>query len=101
MGSRVQLQTLLESLIGSRNVYFQPPETVKLQYPCIIYERNKSETLYADNAPYANKFRYQLTLIDPNPDSLLIDKVLCLPLCSFERHYVADNLNHDVYNLYY
>jgi hypothetical protein len=70
MGNRVQLQTLLEELIGSRNVYFQPPENVKLSYPCIIYSRgNIGKTQFADDIPYLHKTRYMVIVIDANPDS--------------------------------
>ena len=101
MGTRLQLQTLLETLIGSRNVYFQPPETFKMGYPCIVYSRNNSVVHFADNNPYKNQLRYQLILIDKNPDSSLVDKIASLPLCKFQRHYTKDNLNHDVYNIFY
>jgi hypothetical protein len=30
-----------------------------------------------------------------------VDKMLELPLCSFNRHYTADNLNHWALELYY
>lgn len=101
MGNRVQLQTLLENLLGSRNVYFQPPETIKLAYPCVVYSRNDVETKFANNNPYKHSTGYQLTIIDKNPDSEIPGKIAMLAMCSFERHYTKDNLNHDVYNIYY
>ena len=101
MEKRVQLQILLENLIGTKNVYFQPPENVKLVYPCVIYTRDSDQTLFANDLPYSHKTRYQLTVIDKNPDSALPGKIADLPMCKFNRHYTADNLNHDVYNLYY
>jgi hypothetical protein len=102
MEKRVQLQSLLEGLLRSRNVYFQPPEDVKLCYPCIIYSRGIiGITQFANDKPYHYQNRYTLTVIDKNPDSEILDKVASLPMCTFERHYTADNLNHDVYNLYY
>lgn len=101
MGSRLDLQTLLETLLGTRNVYFQPPENVKLNYPCIIYSRNYSDTSFANNKPYQFQTKYQVLVIDKNPDSEILKKVAMLPMCIFNRHYTSDNLNHDVYNLYY
>ena len=101
MDNRLGLQTLLEELLGSRNVYFQPPETVKLSYPCIIYSRQTVNIKFADNAPYKHYTRYSLTVIDKNPDSLIPGQIAMLPMCSFETHYTKDNLNHDVYNIYY
>ena len=101
MGTRLELQTLLEGILGNRNVYYQPPETVKLSYPCIIYKRNNIETVFANDRPYQNHVRYEIKLIDRNPDSAILDKLLNLPRCAYERSYTGDNLNHDVFNLYY
>jgi hypothetical protein len=101
MAQRLQLQALLKNLLGSDNVYFQPPPNVQMQYPCIIYQRDDVNTIYADNSPYRHKKRYQVTVVDQNPDSDIPDKVAALPLCSFDRFYTADNLNHDVFNLFF
>lgn len=101
MAQRLDLQDLLVTLLGSDNVYFQPPPTVKMDYPCIIYRRDNIDIVFADNSTYKNKRRYQVTVVDRDPDSNLIEKVAALPLCSYERFYTADNLNHDVFNLFF
>lgn len=88
-------------LLGSSNVYFQPPPSVSMKYPCIVYRRDYATTIFADNTPYKNKKRYQITVIDPDPDSEIPDKVAKLPMCSFDRFFTADNLNHDIYNLFF
>jgi hypothetical protein len=66
-----------------------------------VYERAKEYVGFADNIPYTRKKRYSVTVMDKNPDSVIPDRVGCLPLCAFDRHFTADNLNHDVYNLYF
>ena len=99
--SRLELQALLEQLLGSRNVYFQPPSTIRMSYPCIVYSRESIDTRFANDLPYDHDIRYQVTVIDRNPDSDIPDKIGQLPMSLFDRHYVADNLNHDVYNLYF
>ncbi len=101
MDRRPNLQTLLENVLGSHNVYFQPPPTVQIKYPAIIYSREDIDNTYADNAVYFNKIGYQLTVVDRNPDSKIVDKVSKLPMCRFNRHYTSDNLNHDVFTIYY
>jgi hypothetical protein len=101
MARRHLLQSLLEALLGSRNVYFQPPESLKMSYPAIVYERDYAVSAFAGNKPYRHTKRYQVTVIDGDPDSEIPDKVASLPLCRFSRHFVADNLNHDVYNLFF
>lgn len=101
MAPRLELQAILKTLLGSDNVYFQPPESLKMNYPCIVYKRDNANTEFADNHPYAHMRRYMVTVIDRNPDSDIPLKVAALPLCRFSRFYTADNLNHDVYNLFF
>lgn len=101
MSRRFELQTRLEELLGSKNVYFQPPATLKMSYDCIRYERLKIKPTFANNVLYQLHDCYQLTVIYKNPDSDLPKKIAALPMCSHERHYTADNLNHDVFNIYY
>lgn len=98
---RLDLQILLEELLGSENVYFQPPNNHLMQYPCIRYEQDDADTTFASNKPYRYVKRYQVTVIDKNPDSLIPDKVALLPMCTFDRSYTADNLNHRVFNLFF
>lgn len=98
---RTELQELLETVLGSEHVYFQPPPDISMQYPCIVYKRDSAETEFADNKLYRHTKRYQVTVIDKNPDSDIPDKIADLPLCSFDRFYTADNLNHDVFNLFF
>lgn len=99
MGQRLQLQELLESI--TPNVYFQPPANVQMEYPCIVYARDTVNTLFAGNAPYRRTKRYQVTVIDRDPDSKIPDEVAALPMCSFDRAFAASNLNHDVFRLFF
>jgi hypothetical protein len=101
MAPRSDLQNLLREILGSDNVYFQPPTNIKLTYPCIVYKRDLSQTNFADNSPYLNMTRYQVTVLDEDPDSAIPPKVAALPLCLFIRFYTADNLNHDVFNIFF
>jgi len=101
MGTRADFQTLLETLLGSRNVYFQPPPTFQMNYPCIVYNLDDIDTLFANNVPYKLEKRYSLTVIDRDPDSLIVDKVASLEKCLFDRHFVNDNLNHYIFIIYY
>lgn len=101
MHRRLDLQTMLEGLLGSRNVYFQPPASVKMQYPAIVYSRNKIDNDHADDGVYKQSLEYQAIVIDSDPDSEIVMKMSRLPRCEHERHYTADGLNHDVFKLYY
>lgn len=99
MGQRLDLQTLFETL--APHVYFQPPENLTMEYPCIVYNRDNGLTRFADNDPYTYTKGYQVTVMDRDPDSLIPDKVAKLPLCRFSRFFVVENLNHDVYSLFF
>nr|DAV50363.1 MAG TPA: tail completion protein [Caudoviricetes sp.] len=101
MAPRLNLQTILEQVLGSRNVYFQPPENLKMSYPAIVYHLNDEWVRHADDMGYFRKKRYQITVVDRNPDSTIPDRVGSLPLCSFDRWYASNGLNHFVYNLYF
>ena len=101
MDRRLKLQTLLESIKGVSKVYFQPPETVKMSYPCIVYSLDADKGLHANNSLYFLRKRYMLTVIDKNPDSIIPDAVRGLAYCDFERSYKKDNLNHWVFTIYF
>ena len=101
MSRRLELQALLEELLGNRHVYFQPPASLKMEYDCIRYERDRMDPVHADNTLYQLHDRYQLTLIYKNPDSELPAKIAALPLCSHNRHYSEGNLHHDIFTIYY
>ena len=101
MGTRLEFQVVLEALQEGVSVYFQPPTNVSVQYPAIVYNRDFAYAAYADNALYSFKTRYQVTVIDSDPDSLIPDLVLHLPLARFVRHFTTANLNHDIYDVYF
>ena len=100
--SRLILDDIFRTkILGSSNVYFQPPESVKMKYPAIRYSLDNITQIHADDLPYISANRYLVTIIDRNPDSILPSLLAALPFCKHERTYVADNLNHWVFTLYY
>lgn len=101
MASRLELHESLCEILGSRNVYYNPPASVKMKYPAIVYSRSDIDNDHANNAVYIQKTCYDVTVVDPDPDSEFVTIVAKLPLCRFSRHYVADNLHHDVFTLYF
>lgn len=101
MKDRVELHEILCEALGSRNVYFQPPESVRMKYPAIVYSRDDIENSHANNRVYMQNVAYQVIVIDKDPDSEIVKRVSQLPMCSFDRHYKADNLNHDAFIIYY
>ena len=101
MGSKLELQTLLESVLGSRNVYYQPPASVRMNYPAIVYFRSDIENNFANDSAYIQSLAYEVIVIDEDPDSNIVMRVSQLPMCRYDRHYTSDNLNHDVFTLYF
>ena len=101
MASRLELRKKLEDILGTRHVYFQPPETIKLKYPAIIYQLARIDKKSADDAGYLYHRNYNVTLIDKNPDSEYVMKIAQLPKCRFDRFYTVDHLNHYVFSLYF
>lgn len=104
MRNRKDLHDVLQEALGEEckcNLYYQPPTSVKMCYPCIRYQRTHILNRYADNAPYAQGHSYEVIVIDKNPDSPIVKRVSLLPQCRHDRHYTADQLNHDVFTIFY
>lgn len=99
--TRLDFQTFLETLKGDRNVYFQPPSNVRMNYPAIRYNLADIKNIDADNLPYLQGTAYQLMYITYDPDDGMIKTISQLPLCRFNQFYTADNLNHYVYTIFY
>jgi hypothetical protein len=101
MGSRTDLQALLETLLGSENVYFQPPPGFQMVYPCIVFKLSGIETIQANNRPYKHERSYMVTVIDSAADSTLIKKLLDLKQSKFDRSYQTEGLYHSVFTIFY
>lgn len=95
-----KLQAMFEILLGSRNVYYDPPASVKMKYDAIVFTRSKIENTFADNAVYGQRNRYEVTTITTDPDAEIIGKISRLPMCSHDRHFTNDNLHHNTFVLY-
>lgn len=98
---RLEFHEILVDILGSRDVYFQPPSNIKMKFPCILYARKAINTKYADNHPYNSTVCYVVTLVDTNADSVFLCKLNDLKTSKFINHYTSDNLNHDVFEIYY
>lgn len=101
MDKRLALHEELVGLLGSRDVYYQPPPSVKMKYPCIVYNRDGSDVLNANNDVYRHKKRYQITYIDRTSNELVTDSLERMLYCRFDNKMVIDNLYHTYLTLYY
>lgn len=98
---RLEFQSLLEGILGSPNVYFQPPPSVKMSYPAIIFSLDDMNSTFASNELYRLKKRYMVIVVDRDPDSKIPDKIATIQLSNFSRFYTKDNLNHFVFTVYF
>lgn len=98
---REVLRNLMESLDLEPRTYYRPKSNTQMSYPCIVYKRDYQATSFADNVKYAHLKRWQLTIIDEDPDSLIPDKVEELQYTTFIRDFTADGLNHTIITIYF
>lgn len=97
MATRLDLHSKLVEALGSDNVYYNPPETLKLVYPCIVYTVKEIDTIYANNLPYLNTKQYEVVVISKKPDDPAVYKILRFPLTRHSSRYVVDGLYHDAF----
>lgn len=107
MDRRLKLHEILCEIVnltesnGDRHTYFQPPPSVNMKYDAIRYSRKSMDAVHANDAVYLQRDCYEIIVICRSPDSDIPKKVLALPMCRHDRSYIADNLYHDVFTLYY
>lgn len=105
MGRRQDLHEILVRLfdgtIANPCVKYQPGPSVTLTYPAIVYKLDDIPSIFANNKPYHWDHRYQVTVIDRDPESKLREKMVALPLCRFTQAFVSNNLYHFVFEIYY
>ena len=99
--TRVELDRILRTTLGSTNVYFDPPESFKLKYPCIVYSLNTNVENFADDSVYRRMKRYSLLYITKNADDPMIDILDDLRYCRMNRFYASDGLFHYAYDIYF
>lgn len=99
MANRPSLNEYFKTL--TEHVYYQPPVNVLMKYPCIRYSRNSIDNTFADDLVYLQDRSYEVTVIDRDPDSPLVDAISKMPTARFNRHYTTEGLNHDVFIIYW
>lgn len=102
MAKREDLHEELCALLGSRNVYFQAPESVKMSYDAIRYELGGKDLKRANNRVYRTTNQYDGVIITRDPDTDIPDRLLAhFEMCRFGSPYTADNLHHYPFTIYY
>lgn len=104
----------LRDLLGTDEVYFQPsydagigegtPYIITgIEYPCFIINRTSAYQPKANDKTYLFRPAYEITYINRDePDPEMLYKVgQHFSNCNYQRHFVSDNLHHDVWLIYY
>lgn len=99
MASRLSLSEVLHSI--TNNVYYQPPESVKLKFPCIVYKRTSIDETHADDTLYLSRYEYQVTYISKEPDTTKPEEIARLPYCSAGRFFVTDSMYHYPFTIFW
>ena len=102
MGRRLNLHEEFCEILRTRNVYNDPPESVRMNYDAIRYKLAGKNIERANDGIYRIVNMYDGVVISEDPDCEVADKILVhFPMCSFGRPYVVDNLYHFPFTLYY
>ena len=102
MNRRQEITQILRTKLGIQNVYFQPPEDLKMKFPCVRYKLSDIKTMKADNMLYNHTQGYELVYITREPDNILVDTMLkTFDHISFSGCQVINDLYHYRYKLYY
>lgn len=97
---RKTLHQNLINVLGTNQVFYEPPETVRMSYPSIVYSKGRINSMYAENKRYRNYTSYTIIVISKTPDLDVVNKILDWEYASYNRGYKADNLYHEVINVY-
>jgi len=101
MKSRLELHEALVDILGSRNVYFQPPEKTEMKYPAIIYSKSDIKNGFANGKVYLQNHMFRVIVVDRDPDSEIVTKMSKFDTAKFDRSYIVDRLNHTVFTIFY
>lgn len=99
--TRKELQSALEGITGVNKVYFQPPESIRLEYPCIVYSIKNHGFNHANDDKYIGVDKYEAVLIQKTYNESLIKSILRMKFCSHDAEYLNDNLYHDAFTIFW
>lgn len=99
MSRRKALDDQLRALC--ENVYYQPPASIKMKYPCFRYNLANIFAKEADNMGYIVLDRYTVIYITKDPDDEVPHRLLeTIQKANYDRNYCLDGLYHHVFSIY-
>lgn len=100
MKTRLEMQEMLEGILGSSNVYFQAPPNTGMKYPCIVYKFNRFNRLNADNKPYLVTGNWEIHHMYKSIKNDLKEKFITeVDYCDMNRRIVNDGVYNDYYTI--
>lgn len=96
-------EKLCKEVLKTRNCYFNPPASIQMEYPCIVYSYAAPSVEHADNKRYHNTSAYDLMVIDTDPESEISKSLFGSDFLYLSpgNPYVVDGLYHFPFTLYY
>ena len=97
-----ELRDLQEEILGYQHTYFEPPESVRMKYDAVVYQRTGYDTVKANDKNYIVRDQYQVMVISRDAETALPKAILeHFSYCSPGRPTVTDNLYHFPFTIYY
>ena len=97
MASWLTLKNEWEAAFGIK-IYYEPPESIKLTYPCAIMSRGNIQFADANNYKYLKTVRYSLTYITKTINDPLADTIAEYDHMVHGDSYTSDHLYHHTYS---
>lgn len=100
--ARSRLRSKLREVLGSSAVYYDPPESVKMDYPAIVYKHSDTRYKSADGKPYIIWHIYRCTVIakdDDVADAIGYKLARTVDGIKYDRSDESDGLHHRIYNV--
>lgn len=102
MDDRLKLQLILESIDPKAKVYYQPPSSLSIVYPCMIYKDAPSHINRASDGLYRYVRCYELSYISKSPNMEISKEILSrFNYSKMNSSYVSDGLIHSIFTIYY
>lgn len=96
---RLLFDAMLKETTGLTHVYYDPPESLFMEYPAIVYSKTNMPARYANNKKYHKSLAFEVKVIAEDPDTYYVDLVHDMRCSRFDRHFIADDLHHDVFTI--
>ena len=97
-----ELRDLQQEILGYQHTYFEPPESVRMKYDAVVYQRTGYDTVKANDRNYIVHDQYQVMVISRDAETPLPKAILKhFSYCSPGRPTVTDNLYHFPFTIYY